>query len=465
MATKIIGVRRVGDVRIRASDKGNVLEYTEEYTVQTDTPTLVMWHVIRDAVPDTGIDAYLTYTPNTSLPLPNYSVSSDGFAMCKELSGRREDRNANIWRFHGQWSSEVKQGPTSDDGTPPADLTDIVAQRETMFDVVRRPRLRDYTGRPYANSTGSLYVPALEVEEEISRFDWVQFEPVYTGTWTSGLPTTPVVMLDQVGQLTYSLLSPSRVVPPGIYDTNTYGTMIGVTDNTVAFFNGATNLFPFKGYPPFTLKLEVRKSVVGYFYGVAGRQTEYSIKYDPKNWLDKPVNAGPYFLGPRLNSDGSYFSLTDTTSFVKYDYVYYSKDVEDSGSNLSQDESGPLGDISIADGGKVKLYNSYASYDAVFGSTVFASSGGGHMEVFLPELGGIGPKPYLLFRNFAHNLSTGSRLVDGQPLGGYIKVKTAKGNWTLRAKRPPTNVEYPYIEYLNCHAFDFNGYLRVRYTY
>lgn len=428
MAIEIIGVRRESDSSLKPGKHGNVIEWTEIYTVKTSDIETSHVHVMDSAV---TTPATVDHLPGGNLPIPQVTVSVDGYGICQTLNGERLGRNPRVWEFRATWSSEVKTGNSS--GANEANPEAIVPLRRVLFEPVTRYRMKDYGGQPYVNGAGTMYNPVMAVEEELARWEFSQFEPIHAGGSGTTTINTPHVVSTAGG---------NKVRPPGVYSGTTLdgsSVLIGVTDDTIHYFNGCINSHTFRWKAPYTLKLSVRDSNIVYAFGKKMRLSEYTITYDPQRWFDKPMNAGPYFLAPKLDSNGT--PVPDT--FVKYEYIYYTKDVEDQDSILSQDEMGPLGYwISTPEMGNVLFYNSSSTpgttKPVTFDSSVSSQSS---------------PPPFIWTRQFVNN--------DGLPLQGYQLVTAANSKKTYRANRPLHTTQWNHIERLNHFVVDFGEYMRV----
>jgi hypothetical protein len=362
-------------------------------------------------------------------------VSADGFAICKSLQGQRLGENPRIWKFTAQWSSEVSETNSTETNDP--NITSAIPTRKTMFDIVKRSRITDYAGQPYVNGAGHQFNPAMEVEEELSRWEFTQVEPIHNGVGSG------VVTLNQ--PVAVASVTSSKVRPPGIYQDNTFALMIGVTDDTINYFNGAINSHEYRWKAPYTLKQTVIESEVVWTHGKFHRISKYAIVYDPIRWLDKPINAGPFFLAPKLNDAGN---AVNPVEYVPYEYIYYTKDIEDKDSILSQDEAGPLGEMIVSSTADVRIFN----------DTVAATAS-------LPAGGVIKPLRFDLSISSSTvpvAWTRGFVVEDGMPIAGFAKVTGPDKKKTYRAKRPDVNAKRPFIERLNNFVFDFGDYLRVR---
>lgn len=415
MTHSITGVKREGEIELKEESDGTLtIGFVESYHVLATSKDVQMWEVMRDAVPTVEARQYL---PVNGLPLPSVTVSIDRLCVCKTLTGKREEGNPLKWVFTATWSSKVQDGPTTTfGGNPGVDPETIIVPRETLFEPVQRFNVKDLQNRPYVNGAGSLYNPPITIDDELARWDFTQFEPVYPGTYTqSDLSETIAGLNGTIGILTQGDLVDGKAYPPGVYKKiSGVWTFIATTDNTATYFNGCTNLKPFNGYPAFSLLLKVRKSTEGMFWGVRRRISQYSIIHDVKNHWDKPLNAGPYFVERKLDAEGG---LVEPAEFVKYPYIYFTKDVEDEATDLVVDETGPLGSRNLE-----------LAYDE--DDTIVRGD-------FDDE-------------------------TDGVPTNGAVKVTTADGAFTYRATRPTANDPMFHIEYMNRDVLDFNLFLRVR---
>lgn len=416
----ITGIKRVGSIDLVANDNGPELSFVEEYHVLSDSIEAPYWEIMRDAVAlDPAVVSKLGYNDDVQtehLPFPGHTVSRDGTCVCKSLGGQMDEGNARKWTFSAQWSSKTGSGQqnNSGGGGPQIDPEQIIPLRETLYEPVTRNRAIDLIGRAYVNSAGNLLNPALSVEEELPRWDFVQFEPHYSGPLAGTVDS-----YSELAGVGYAILTtaditsnPGTVYPPGIYYSGGGAWVFAApTDNTVMYLNGCLNQNAFVGMSPFTLLLKVRSSKILSYYGARRRYTEYSLIYDKKNHWDKPIDAGPFFTAKQLDSNGD-----ETGEDVQYPYIYYSKDEEDDGTDLVIDEAGPLSSVNVTIANP--LVPPY--------TTMFADA--------LPV---------------------------GDGVSRIRKVKQDGGKWVYRATRPNPSNPYFYIEYANHDVADFSQHLRI----
>jgi hypothetical protein len=188
-------------------------------------------------------------------------------------------------------------------------------------------------------------------------------------------------------------------------------------------------MVPWLGYPAFTLLLRVRNSRVGFYNGVRRRLTEFSVIYDERNWWDKAINAGPYFIANKLDEDGEDIPL----EFVKYPYIYYTDDTETNSSDLAIDQKGLLkGNTAVITRQGTRLVNEYVS-----GKWAVTSL-------------------FLQTQHIPQNW--------GRAYAGVTKVTKADGKKTYRANKPSDVIEPWVLEYQNHNVLPFAGYLRPTLT-
>lgn len=414
MTSIIKGVKREGNTELSHDSDGLVMTFVEHYLVETDDPTMLMWDVMSTAVPANPAVAALL--PLAGLPLPGYTQSLDGICVCKTLSGERLEENPREWRFSANWSSKVDEGNNNSDGNPSTNPETLTPSRETMSETVVRFRQRDLIDQAYVNGARHLFNPPLQVEDELPKWEFSQFEPHYSGAYSS-VVTSFSALSGTYGHLIEAdtTSTPGVIYPPGVYYNSGSGfTFFAPSDYTSYYFNGAINAVPFNGFPAYTLLLKVRSSKVGFFVGARRRLSEYSITYDKRNWFDKPLNAGPFFMAPELDANGN-----PTANSATYPYIYYQGPTESPSTDLSQEDSGPLGTRNLT-------------------------------LTFNPATG------------FLERPVTTDAL-DGIPSGGYQIVTKADGKKTYRAKKLSVADigKFYNFEYVNHDLLDFNSYIRI----
>ncbi len=105
----------------------------------------------------------------------------------------------------------------------------------------------DVDGRPIVNGAGDPYDTAVTIEKDIIRYDFYQYEPANT------------------------------------------------SDLTIAQRNNKVNDAKFREFEAGTLRLKVRKSAVGFYYGRQCRLVEYSVLWKEDKWFLELPNVGQAF--------------------------------------------------------------------------------------------------------------------------------------------------------------------------
>lgn len=432
MTIEIVGVRREGQVELSVGQRGLEMGFTESYHILTDDIQTTFLDVMQYAVAlDDEVVSLLGYVngvQTNTLPFPNLTVHRDGVSVCKSLGGEQDPQNARKWTFTAQWSTNVTEGSSGQNGNPTIDPVTTIPLRETMHEMVSRTRSKDLIGRAYVNGAGNLYNPGLTVEEELPRWDFTQIDNSYVGVVASYADNYDD--LTTSGTSRYAILTkfdststPGTIWPPGVYfaASSTFA-YYGPTDATVFYFNGSVNATPFLGFPAYTLLLKVRSSKVIKYFGVQKRVTDYSIVYDEQNHWDKPINAGPFFYARKMDDAGDDIVPAE---YISYPYIYYSSDVETDSTDLSQEDAGPLG---------------YRNKTLTYNDTT------GKME----------PPTFNIYDGFPVGDGVGTSATDR-----VKKVTLPNGKFTYRAVKSSTIKDFYHIEYVNHNLLDFNAYLRI----
>jgi hypothetical protein len=181
----------------------------------------------------------------SGLPIPYVSVSPSGLGICISTDCERHPSRASFWEITAKFSTDVE---ITSGGTPGSDPLTWVPLRETYLEPYEEALLKDKDGKPYVNGAGLPYESTTMAPRDAIRWEFFQFED----------PAT-------------------------------------VTDEAIADRNNTTNNATYKGRAKDTLLLKVRRSVVGFYYGVSLRLSEYSLTWKDTNWHDKLANYGETF--------------------------------------------------------------------------------------------------------------------------------------------------------------------------
>lgn len=225
------------------------------------------------------------------LPFVNITQSASGLTVCKTKSGERRPGNTKFWDFVCEFSSEVDERSQEQD--PETNPEEWVVIYETKFERLQEVATKDQSGASIANSAGQPFQNGLTLSRFIPCWEFYQFEPAT------------------------------------------------VTDEQIIERNETVNSTTFKGRAAKTLLLTVMSSVVGFYYGQRRRLTQYSLKYNDRDWRHKRLDVGtvykdgsnykPYLdqegnvmLGP-LNGSGAKQAVGTAPAILNFD-IYASID-------------------------------------------------------------------------------------------------------------------------------------------
>lgn len=197
------------------------------------------------------------------LPITNVTLSSGGYTVCKTKTARRDNANPRLWEVSCTFSSEVEEGSeTQDPETNPTEWVPVwTSKRERLVE----NQSEDQNGDPIANSAGQPFAGGIQVPRTIPVWEFWQFEPATVSD-------------------------------------------IEISDRCETV-NNAT----FKGFDAKTLLLSVNDSSIGFYYGQPLRLTQYSLKYNKKDWRLKAQDKGTVFLdagklSPYTDEEGNVIS-------------------------------------------------------------------------------------------------------------------------------------------------------------
>lgn len=239
----VIGRERQGDIRVRATKSGPVVEQTLVYLVR--------------ATSKFEPDGSVILSPG--IPRVNQTVTTDGWAMCKNVRASRRDDHAELWTVTAEFSSEIEEGQQNP--APGSNPEQWIPIYETKSERLQEIVTKDVNGVAIANSAGQPFENGLTITRLIPVWDFFQFESA------------------------------------------------AIDDETILERNELVNENEFRGRDPKTLLLTVVSSVIGIYYGAPRRLTEYQLRYNKDTWLHRRLDVGTIFLDgttrkPFLDDDG-----------------------------------------------------------------------------------------------------------------------------------------------------------------
>lgn len=198
---------------------------------------------------DSKDNSRFTISQTTGLPVVGVTTSSYGLTICSSKDARRRATNPLIWDVICEFSSDVDERQSNNSPTDPEVWIPIY---ETKFERLAELVTRDVNGDSISNSAGQTFPNGLTIGRFIPVWEFFQFEPA------------------------------------------------SVSDKTIIDRCETVNSAPFKGCAAKTCLLTVLSSVIGYYYGARRRLTQYSIKYNDRDWQHRRMDVGDYYvLGAR----------------------------------------------------------------------------------------------------------------------------------------------------------------------
>ncbi len=237
MTTSIVGSapKREGSCSLRSRRGVAVLDETYSY-------------LVRSTAKD---EDYLNVLSTEGLPMVGISPSPTGLGRCRSKVAERNAENPYYWVVKCDFSSEVEENESSNQGTDnpqQANPTAWLPVYETKYERLQEQSLVDINGDPIVNSAGALFPDGVTRTRKIPVWEFFQFEPA------------------------------------------------DVDDEEMVDRSETVNSVEFKGRAAKTLLLTVLSSVVGYYYGQRLRFTQYQLKYKKDKWTQKRADVGHFYI-------------------------------------------------------------------------------------------------------------------------------------------------------------------------
>lgn len=234
MAISIIGERRGGSGGIRLSGKNIEFVETRIYLIDGGDKN------------QTRIDILST----SGLPIVGTTVLSTG-AICSSKQAERLEINPRYWEVTCEFATSVNDQSQSDPNNPNPDPTTWVPIYKISYENDQEPRIKwvDAAGKshPLVNSASQAFSSPLMKLRKIGVFRFYQYESD------------------------------------------------SLSEQTIMDRAGKVNAGSFKGFPKWSLLLDVIDSERGYYNGYPARKVDYELRYKkgwaPSTWY-KPSVAG-----------------------------------------------------------------------------------------------------------------------------------------------------------------------------
>jgi len=190
------------------------------------------------------------------------TVSAFGYTICRTKDAKRRKDNPLIWDVTCEFSSDVDERQSSQNVE--SDPESWIPVYETKWERLQEVVTKDFAGTSIANSAGQPFETGLTIGRFIPVWEFFQFESA------------------------------------------------SVTDETIIARNERVNAGVFKGRAAKTLLITVMSSVIGYYYGNRRRLTQYSIKYNSRNWKHKRLDVGTVYLSaPDVDTEVGWTPIMD----------------------------------------------------------------------------------------------------------------------------------------------------------
>ena len=157
MAT-LLGAKRVGDVTIRATKNGPVLEQTWHYLVEADGTEASRIELAEAVGLSVGVSVV------------------DGVAVLRSLRGSNREGSIYLWDFIGDYSSEVEENANGSNGDPTSDPLTWVPIYRTRFERIESVLTKDSSGTAIANSAGQPFEEGIVRARKLPVWEFYQFD-------------------------------------------------------------------------------------------------------------------------------------------------------------------------------------------------------------------------------------------------------------------------------------------------
>jgi hypothetical protein len=265
MPNRMIGEKREGSVNLTSKDGMLLANETYMYIVEADSKDETRWTILAD-------------TPG--IPEPMVTISPANIGICKSVSAERDPNNPIIWHVTAQFSSEVdeessgRRNPVAGGGHDP-----------TSWIPIRETYLEPYTA--VADSSHPRWV---------CPTDWIVGR-----NWQNGMRTPPKSASKAKGfPYTNGMGTPLSTLPEVARDNIRWDFFqfdtVSVTDEMIANVNNVVNKYVYMGKDIHTLLLKVRKSTIGFYFGIQCRLTEFSLIWKQDTWEFVYANQGNQFM-------------------------------------------------------------------------------------------------------------------------------------------------------------------------
>jgi len=275
MAITLLGQKRDGQASVRKNGKRLVYEESYSYIVQTDDVNTTRYQVLS----------------SSAVPKVNVTIGGGGFSVCNSVEANRRDQNPLIWDVQATFSSDIEEDTSGADESQSGVPTAWTPIAELGFETFTEVSFTDANGDPFDNSANYVFPNGIPLTRTLIKYDFEQFEATSTD-------------IDEIADR-----------------------------------NETVNSATFQGRAAKTLRLQVRKASIGYYYGYRVWRVAYSMTYKPDTWQFKVADIGPWYLdgsdrkdfvsadGSRiignLNGSGASATTASILEFDKYEAISF----------------------------------------------------------------------------------------------------------------------------------------------
>lgn len=245
MATFLRGEKRGRSARFERTKDG--FQFTESRT-----------YVV---ISDDSRESPVIVASTAGLPVPGITATLSG-AICRSLNPQQDEKQPKVWNVQAEFSTEPLNQQVDKSGTPDPNPLNWVP----------------------------IYRGAIETYPQVLSFDKSSPKKPYVNSAFDKFPE-PLV----------------RHTPVIVYEFSQYEAA-NITDKQIGDRNESTNSTVFKGFPAWTLKLNVKGFERGWYFGYECVKIDYRVAYRPgeidgqgdlTGWKDIPLDMGySYFTAP-----------------------------------------------------------------------------------------------------------------------------------------------------------------------
>lgn len=240
--------------------RGGRLQRTTDGYVFTEQRIYVVIADIKDASP-------LSIVSTAGLPIVGLTPTSSG-AICRSLDPKQDQKQPRVWNVTADFSTEPLNQKTDPGGTPNPDPTTWIPIYRGAIETYQEVMYADRNGKRYVNSANDKFPEPLVKQRPIIVYEFTQYEAAT------------------------------------------------LTDKQIGDRNDNTNSVTFKGFEPWTLKLNIKQFERGFYFGYEAVKIDYRVAY--KRGLQDNAGNWTGWKDIPLDMGYSYFDVDKATTGKKF---------------------------------------------------------------------------------------------------------------------------------------------------